>query len=287
MLHYTFSGTTVLLGLAALCLSLLVGIYYYRYRHRRSSAKFNPDLLRSTGTVGQLSLCAALLTTFLTINWTQYREETLYTGPAMTVEELDPDIPITYTKPEPPPPPPPPPPTIELTPDPEVEAVEMIDQAITEDSPITFEDLAPAPRREVAPPPPPPDPPAPVEITGPVLFAERMPVFGEDCKKLQGDERKQCSDRALLSFVQSGAGYPALAKENGIQGVVVISFVVEKDGTVSTIRPLREQPGGLTQAALQAVERINQEGMTFSPGIQGGLPVRVAFNLPVKFILSN
>jgi protein TonB len=286
MLHYTFSGTTVLLGLAALCLSLLVGIYSYRYRHRRSSAKFTPDLLRSTGTVGQLSLCAALLTTFLTINWTQYREETLYTGPAMTVEELDPDIPITYTKPEPPPPPPPPP-KVEITTDPEIEAVEQIDQTVTEETPIDFfQPPVPQAKKTVAPPPAPEPPPLPVDDTI-VIFADRMPVFGSDCKQLSGEERKRCSDAALLQFVQGGAKYPSLARETGIQGVVVVSFVVEKDGTVSDIRALREQPGGLTDAALRAVQRINTEGMTFSPGVQGGLPVRVAFNLPVKFILSN
>ena len=120
----------------------------------------------------------------------------------------------------------------------------------------------------------------------PRLFAERMPVFGQECFGLQGAERKACSDRALLSFVQSRVKYPAMARENGIQGTVVVSFTVEKDGSISDISPARKVGAGCTESALKAVEAINQEGARFRPGIQGGRPVRVRFNLPVKFRLE-
>jgi protein TonB len=219
------------------------------------------------------------------MNWTQYQELTTYTAIIDPGEEITEVIPITYEKPKPPPLPPPQ--KIELTPDPEVEPIEQEDQLITEDMPIEpFELPVPKPRKVIS--PPPPTPPAPEIVdNGPVIFAERMPVFGEDCKQLTGEERKQCSDRTLLNFVQGGAKYPELARQNNIEGTVVVSFVVEKDGSVSSIKAIREQAGGLTHAALLAVERINKKNMKFSPGIQGGLPVRVAFNLPVKFQLSN
>jgi protein TonB len=286
MFHYTFSGTAVLLGLILLCLSLTAGILWYRRHFQGGTTKASPDILRRSTTVGQLSLCAALLTTFLTINWTQYREAPVYTAITDPGEEIQQEIPITYTKPKPPPPPPSPP-TIEISPDPEIEPVVVEDQAITEDTPVELY-VPPVPEPRASTPPPPPEPPAPVIVdNGPVITAERMPVFGEDCKKLSGEVRKECSDRALLSFVQGGAHYPSLARENGIEGVVVISFVVEKDGTISTIEAVREQPGGLTEAVLKAVQRINLKGRTFTPGIQAGRPVRVAFNLPVKFKLSN
>jgi protein TonB len=121
---------------------------------------------------------------------------------------------------------------------------------------------------------------------GPVIFAEYMPVFGKECFDLDRSERKTCSDRALLSFVQSRVGYPALARENGIQGTVVVSFTVEKDGSISDVVAAREVAGGCTAAALKAVNAINKEKARFKPGIQGGLPVRVRFNLPVKFSLQ-
>jgi protein TonB len=121
---------------------------------------------------------------------------------------------------------------------------------------------------------------------GPVIFAERMPVFGQECFDLEGDDRKLCSDRALLSFVQSRVSYPAFARENGIQGTVVVSFTVEKDGSISDVAAAREVAGGCTAAALKAVNAINKETARFKPGIQGGLPVRVRFNLPVKFSLE-
>ncbi|MEM6771620.1 MAG: energy transducer TonB, partial [Bacteroidota bacterium] len=130
-----------------------------------------------------------------------------------------------------------------------------------------------------------PPPPEPVDAP-PIPFAERMPVFGNECFDLEDAERKMCSDRALLSFVQSRAHYPALARENGVQGMVVIAFTVEKDGSVTDIEAVREVPAGCTESALKAVRAIQTEGKKFLPGRQGGLPVRVRFNLPVKFSLE-
>jgi|AntRauTorckE5430_2_1112549.scaffolds.fasta_scaffold25190_2 protein TonB len=117
----------------------------------------------------------------------------------------------------------------------------------------------------------------------PVLSAERMPVFGQECFDLSGDERKMCSDRALLTFVPSRVKYPAAARENGIQGTVVVSFTVETDGTITDIIPARKVGAGRTESAPKAVQVINDEGVRFKPGIQGGSPVRVRYSLPVKF----
>ncbi len=293
MFLYTFSGTTVLLGLSVACLALIALTYLLRYRLHRASPTpqdgrtklAGADLQGYSRTIGGGALSFALLASFLVINWTQYQEAPIYVSGPLETDELIEQIPITYQLPKPPPPPPPPP-VIEPIANEQAPTAEQMDRSISEADPVVF-DLAPRPVLErKAPPPPPVAPPPPPVDEGPVLFAERMPVFGEDCKQLSGEERKTCSDRALLSFIMAHISYPAPARNNGIEGTVYIKFVVEKDGTVTGIEAIRGLPGGLTDAALRAVQRINVAGRTFSPGIQAGRPVRVAFNLPVKFQLD-
>ncbi|MEM9525052.1 MAG: energy transducer TonB, partial [Bacteroidota bacterium] len=131
-----------------------------------------------------------------------------------------------------------------------------------------------------------PPPPAPEEGPDIFLFVEHMPLFDESCKELPKEERKSCSDRKLLQFIMANVNYPAMARENGIEGTAVISFTVEKDGSVSEIEAVREVAGGCTEAALKAVAAINRKGKKFTPGIQQGREVRVRFNLPVAFRLE-
>jgi protein TonB len=290
MLIFTFSGTAVLLGLGGLC--LLVGLTVLVLRKRlRKETTINGKRVKHAAfsfskPLHRLSLCVAIMASILTINWTEFTPKTPILSYNMDEEDiLEVDVPITLQ--EPPPPPPPPPPVIEAVAEPEIEPEVFLNQDIEPNDPIITNLAPPTPVAPAAPPPPPPLPtPEPVIDNGPVIFAERMPVFGEECYGLSSDERRICSDRALLTFVQSRVGYPALARENGIQGTVVVSFTVEKDGSISDVEAVREVAGGCTAAALKAVNAINEEKERFKPGIQGGLPVRVRFNLPVKFSLQ-
>lgn len=290
MLIFTFSGTAVLLGLGGLC--LLVGLTILVLRNRlRKETILNGKRVKHAAfsfsrPLHRLSLCVAIMASILTINWTEFVVETPIMNYNLDEDDiLEVDVPITLQ--EPPPPPPPPPPVIEAVTEPEIEPEVFLNQDIEPNDPIITNLAPPTPVAPATPPPPaPPPPPERVIDNGPVLFAERMPVFGQECFGLQGDDRKICSDRALLSFVQSRVNYPALARENGIQGTVVVSFTVEKDGSISDVVAAREVAGGCTAAALKAVNAINEEKARFKPGIQGGLPVRVRFNLPVKFSLQ-
>ncbi|WP_116125237.1 energy transducer TonB [Lewinella sp. IMCC34183] len=287
MLSFTFSGTTVVLAIGGLCLLTACAVFLLR-RHlhaRPATAGAARDVLRDSPAIHRYSLCAALLLAFLTINWTEYGAATVYAPGPVLLDEIMQEIPITRRDP-PPPPPPPPPPVIEPVPDDQAPAVQQQDRSVTEEEPVHFEEPRILQRSErPAPPPPPPAPPPPV-IDDALPFVERMPVFGEDCPQLSGAERKACSDRALLSFVQQRVKYPALARENRVEGTVVIRFIVEKDGSVSGIEAVREVPAGCTEASLRAIREINASGRKFTPGLQAGRPVRVIFNLPVKFKLD-
>lgn len=86
---------------------------------------------------------------------------------------------------------------------------------------------------------------------------------------------------ALVKYLSENIKYPKLAKETGISGTVFVTFVIEPDGSVSSIAVLRGEPGGLTEEAV----RVVSEMPAWTPGKQRGKPVRVRMNLPVKFVL--
>lgn len=288
MLTFTFSGTIVLLGLLALCLLTAVGAWYVRRRlFATGSDRTATDPLGLAPAVHRYSLCFSLLTVLLLFNWTATADAEIHGAPAGPIEELFDDIPVTvHQKPTPPPPPPPPPAVIDPVPELVEEAPVFEDPAMVEEAPPAPTGPPPALRPAAIPPPPPVTPPPPPEDAGPLIFAERMPVFGSACADLNGDDRKACSDRALLRFVQQRVRYPERARSNRIEGTVFVRFVVEKDGSVSGVEALREVAGGCTEEALRAIRAINDSGERFTPGIQAGRPVRVIFNLPVKFELN-
>ena len=132
--------------------------------------------------------------------------------------------------------------------------------------------------------------PAPIPekpVSGePPLFqiVEEMPVFG-DCIQagMSSSDRRRCSDQALLSYIYKHIRYPEVARENSIEGTVFVQFVVEKDGSLSQIKVLRDIGGGCGKE----VERIvNNMPKWSAPGKHRGRAVRVQFNLPVKFKLQ-
>lgn len=85
-----------------------------------------------------------------------------------------------------------------------------------------------------------------------------------------------------LASVQSKVQYPELAKRAGIEGRVVVQFIINENGDVENPRIIRGIGGGCDEAALAAVSEAK-----FEPGIQHGQPVRVQFSLPIVFRLNN
>ncbi|MDY0343435.1 MAG: energy transducer TonB [Lentimicrobium sp.] len=108
----------------------------------------------------------------------------------------------------------------------------------------------------------------PDETDEPFIIVEDMPVFAG-------------GDAGLLAYLSQNIKYPVMARESGITGTVYITFVVEKDGSLSDIRALREVGGGCTAEALRVIQTMPR----WTPGKQRGVPVRVRINLPVKFML--
>jgi TonB family protein len=115
---------------------------------------------------------------------------------------------------------------------------------------------------------------------------DEMPRF-PGCEDLDGTAREQCAQKKLLEFIYMNIKYPAEARKNGIQGTVVVKFVVGKEGTVKDIEIVKEIGGTCGEAAKKVVEKMNADGIRWVPGVKDGKAVDVEINLPVSFKLAN
>jgi TonB family protein len=88
---------------------------------------------------------------------------------------------------------------------------------------------------------------------------------------------------SMMRFISDNLRYPPAAVENGVQGRVIASFVVNTDGSLSDIRILKRLGWGCDEE----VERVLLIMPQWRPGIQNGKTVRVQFNLPVAFKLQG
>jgi len=99
---------------------------------------------------------------------------------------------------------------------------------------------------------------------------EKMPLFNG------GNEE-------LYSYLSKHIKYPDEAKLKGVQGTVFVTFIIERDGSVSHVKILRGIGSGCDEEAFRVVESMPK----WTPGYQDGKPVRVSFNLPVKYKLAK
>lgn len=111
--------------------------------------------------------------------------------------------------------------------------------------------------------------PQPVNSTRVYDVVEQMPSFPGGIS-------------GLRTYLNQNIRYPAEAQENCVQGRVIVRFVVEKDGHISDVTVLRSVDPSLDKEAVRVIRNMPR----WSPGKQGGEPVRVRYNVPVSFRLN-
>lgn len=89
--------------------------------------------------------------------------------------------------------------------------------------------------------------------------------------------------KGLTRYLTDNMKYPSEAKENGIQGTVLVVFVVNEDGSVSDVKLKKGIGGGCDQEAIRIVGQMRK----WKPGKQGGVPVKVMQQLPIVFKLKT
>lgn len=174
-------------------------------------------------------------------------------------------------------------------------------------------EIIPITRRDEVKPPPPPPPPRVVEVLNIVsndieiedeleiqdteanaeTEIDVSPIVDYAQEEKEEDEEQVFyiveempefpgGELALRKFIANAIKYPVIAQENGIEGKVYVSFVVGKDGRVTNARIVRSVDSSLDKEALRVVNSLP----VWKPGLQRGQSVRVAFSVPISFVLQ-
>jgi protein TonB len=203
---------------------------------------------------GYVVALAVVLTAF---EWKTFDRSASDLG-QLIIDDLEEEIiPITEQEIKPPPPPPPPPPA------PEIEIVE--DDVEIEDE-VEIMDVEADMETEVV----------EVEVVEEESNEPDFFTIVEDMPAFPG------GDAALLKYIASNVEYPPIAKENGITGVVYVSYIVDKDGSIKDVKVVRGADPFLDKEAVRVVKTLKG----YKPGKQRGKPVPVQFTIPIRFVLN-
>ena len=119
-----------------------------------------------------------------------------------------------------------------------------------------------------------------------VLSAPMVPITKADSDKVfaaveQSPDFPGGMNKFYL-YITTNVRYPENARKKNIQGKVFVTFIVERDGSLSNVRVAR----GVSEDIDAEAVRVIQASPKWNPGLQNGVPVRVVFTMPLSFILN-
>jgi len=120
------------------------------------------------------------------------------------------------------------------------------------------------------------------------LFAEEMPLI-PTCVVYDttAAAKYKCTQDLLLNYIYQNVQYPDSARFKGIEGTVVLSFVIGRDSTIKDGKVVKDIGGGCGAAALYVVNAMNPLNLKWAPGKKEGIPVDVQMTIPVKFKIKE
>ena len=237
---------------------------YGAYRLRK---KYNRNVIIGM-TIGILVMATVIITPYLNAKAAENKAKRTERQVEIKMENLD--QPAEQVAPPPPPPPPPPeavqqaryvPPVVvdSIKPEDNVQlmtadqaVVEVQNEEVVEEVQVVAEEVQ-----------------EDVDAAEPFVVVEEMPMF-------PGGEA------ALLAYIGEHTQYPEVAKENNIQGKVIVRFCVTSKGGVDKVSILKGVDPELDAEAIRVVGTLP----AFKPGKQGGKPVPVWYMVPINFTLK-
>ncbi len=214
------------------------------------------DVDKMSGTFIRVGMIVSLAFVILAFQWTVYERNTKSIESNLVIDE-DEEI-IDITKQEKKPPAPPPPPELEIVED---------DEVIEDDQPeIESQDEVEEIKVELP----------PVIEDEEEVVEEQIFMVVEDMPSFPG------GDVGRMKYLRDNIKYPEIERDNGIQGLVVVSFVVEKNGSISNVKILKGVTPNINNEAIRVVKNMPK----WKPGKQRGKSVRVTINLPIRFTLN-
>ena len=217
------------------------------------------DLESKKTIFSEIGLIVALAIILLAFNYKSYERGSMLEIQRVIDDTPEEIIPITEQKIKPPPPAPPKQVTVINIVKDDVKVEDDIEIDVEVDQDTEMEDFIPIVEEEE-------------EVSEMQIFAvvEAMPEYPG-------------GDAARMKYLQDNIKYPNMARESGIQGTVYVTFVVERDGSVTDVKILRGIGGGCDEEAIRVIKTMPK----WVPGKQRGKPVRVQFNMPIKFTLQG
>ena len=227
-------------------------------------AKKNPkaDLEKRRGLYLEIGLVVIMVVALVAFEWKSYDQEKIEVTQRTAIDEVE-DVVIQTQQEELPPPPPPETPEVTT----ELNIIEDDAESQNEVDMSSFQRQEEATNIEIT----------PVKIEEEVE-EEEMTIF----QVVENDPEFPGGVEAMYKYLAQSIKYPQLARENSITGRVYVTFVVEKDGSVSGVKVLRDIGGGCGAEAVRVVKAMPK----WTPGKQRGKAVRVQYNLPVNFTLK-
>ena len=206
-----------------------------------------------------MGLVVALGFLFIVFEWSTV--DVKKSAPIVTDGDIDTEIlvPVTIQKPNLPPPAVAAPPRViapVITPVDNDKPVDPVDVVVPTDEPITYDPVVAKPE---------------------VVDEDIIHVRAEVQPSFPG------GPEAMMKFLKDNIKYPSICIESGIQGRVIVSFVVNKDGSIEQVEVLSGVHERLDAEAVRVVKLMP----TWTPGQMQGHPVRTKFNLPVTFRAVN
>ncbi|MES2268464.1 MAG: TonB family protein [Bacteroidota bacterium] len=116
-------------------------------------------------------------------------------------------------------------------------------------------------------------------ISGKEFLKIKESVFGkvDVSPSFPGGEAK------FFNFIAQNVKYPEMGRENNVQGKVILTFIIEKDGTITDIKVVR----GIGRSFEQEAIRVISKSPKWMPGLINGRPVRVQYSVPINFSIKR
>ena len=277
----TFNTTELTYFFAVMIMSVVSAALYLKY--------FSKMLFRSYDFQSGfylLGLALSLVSSLALFNWQTTSPEP-YVVIETGIEDDRIEIPMTFTeKPKIIVPPPPPAP---ITKKPiAIDKITLVNSPIeTTEDPVVVDpvDVPEPPSSSEALPMPPPLPLPPAEddsLEEWLGISEQMPRF-PGCELEEDPD--QCTKDRLVDFIYKRLKYPEQARENKVEGMVVVQFKIDKNGQMGDVVIRRDIGAGCGQAAADVVSSIKALSL-WTPGKQRSRPVNILYTMPVKFKLN-
>lgn len=236
--------------------------------------KKNPkaDFSRYSLIFFQLGLVIMLAITYISLEWRSYPTDNISSDLISIDKTFEEEIPIiNLNTPPPPPPPAAAPEVLKIVEDvAKVEETVMKSTEASQDQKIEIVEIKSVKAEAEE-----------EDIIVPFAVIEQSPIY-PGCESLSKDQQRNCFQEKIEKHVRDNFTYPQVALELGIQGRVYVLFEIDKEGYVTNLK-FRAPDKNLEQEARRIISKLPK----FIPGKQRGKPVKVAFSIPINFMIQN